>query len=294
MGKAQIASQQFSEAIRLEGSAKVEAQIHTAELAKQQAQLTVDSINAAQGLFASGDQAVALAAKYGIAVNAARFLISEQARLALAAGPTEARSERQGAAGSSDTRAALREQQALTAQSIADAKSQRVLSTGTVNQQIAERKRLYDEAVTKYGKGSAEAIQAETELIQERNSAAKSHSGTLDKQLKLNEGIYDSVAKQRDAMLDIEELTIRDRQQDRADQAKIRAAQAILGDPRKARFHDAARDALALIDVQDRKRANEIASKSATAGAQIIGGKLYQSAPGGALPQAASDRKSVV
>ena len=41
---------------------------------------------------------------------------------------------------------------------------------------------------------------------------------------------------------------------------------------------------LALIDVQDRKRANELAEKSSTAGAQIIGGKLYQSAPGGAPP----------
>jgi hypothetical protein len=143
---------------------------------------------------------------------------------------------------------------------------------------------LYDIAVTQYGKGSAQAINAETDLIQARNSATKSHSGELGKQLKLNEGIYDSVAKQRDAMLDMEELAIRDRQQDRADQAKIRSAQAILADPRKARFHDAARDALALIDVQDRKRANELAEKSSTAGAQIIGGKLYQSAPGGALP----------
>jgi hypothetical protein len=35
-------------------------------------------------------------------------------------------------------------------------------------------------------------------------------------------------------MLDMEELAIRDRQQDRADQAKIRSAQAILADPRKA------------------------------------------------------------
>jgi hypothetical protein len=283
MGKAQIASAQFSQVIQQEGAAKVEAQIHTADLARQQAQLEIDSINAAKGIFASGDQAVALAAKYGIAVNAARFLISEQNKLALGAGPTEGRSERQGAGGNNETRIALEQQR----QEIADAKSLRTLQTGSTAQQIAERKRLYDIAVTQYGKGSAQAIGAETDLIQARNSATKAHSGELNKQLKLNEGIYDSVAKQRDAMLDMEELAIRDRQQDRADQAKIRSAQAILADPRKARFHDAARDALALIDVQDRKRANELAEKSSTAGAQIIGGKLYQSAPGGALPVSA-------
>jgi hypothetical protein len=283
MGKAQIASAQFSQAIQQEGAAKVEAQIHTAELARQQAQLEIDSINAAKGIFASGDQAVALATKYGIAVNAARFLISEQNKLALGAVPTEGRSERQGAGGNNATRIALEQQR----QEIADAKSLRTLQTGSTAQQIAERKRLYDIAVTQYGKGSAQAINAETDLIQARNSATKSHSGELGKQLKLNEGIYDSVSKQRDAMLDMEELAIRDRQQDRADQAKIRSAQAILADPRKARFHDAARDALALIDVQDRKRANELAEKSSTAGAQIIGGKLYQSAPGGALPVSA-------
>lgn len=283
MGRAQIASAQFSQAIQQEGAAKVEAQIHTADLARQQAQLEIDSINAAKGIFASGDQAVALAAKYGIAVNAARFLISEQNKLALGAGPTEGRSERQGAGGNNATRIALEQQR----QEISDAKSLRTLQTGSTSQQIAERKRLYDIAVTQYGKGSVQAINAETDLIQARNSATKSHSGELNKQLKLNEGIYDSVAKQRDAMLDMEELAIRDRQQDRADQAKIRSAQAILADPRKARFHDAARDALALIDVQDRKRANELAGKASTAGAQIIGGKLYQSAPGGALPPAA-------
>jgi hypothetical protein len=86
--------------------------------------------------------------------------------------------------------------------------------------------------------------------------------------------------KQRDAQLDIEELLIRDRQQDRRDAQEAAKAQRILNDPRKARFQDAARDALALIDVQDRQRANAIAEKQSTVNGSIVNGRLLQSVPG--------------
>jgi hypothetical protein len=288
LGKAQIASQQFSQAIQLEGAAKVEAQIHTADLARQQAQLEADSIAAAKGIFASGDQALALATKYGIAVNAARFLISEQQKIALSAGPAEGRAERDTAS----DRSALHTAQRTRADAIADARSARTLATGTASAQIAERQRLFNEAVKLHGKESVEAVSAETALIQARQAAAsaadkagRSRQSALTKELNLSESLYDSLAKQRDAMLDIEELTIRDRQQDRADKAKIAQAQRILASPNaRADFKDAARDSLALIDVLDRKRAAELASKGTTAGASIVNGKLIQSQPGGALP----------
>lgn len=179
-------------------------------------------------------------------------------------------------------------QAARDADAAEKARRDQILQTGSVRQRIAERQREYNEAVARYGKNSAEAIKAQTALIREQQSAAKGVQSGLDKQLRTQEGIYDSLAKQRDAMLDIEELTIRDRQQDREDAVKRRTAERILNSPNAtAEMKARAADALALIDVQDRKRAAEIANKSATAGATIINGKLYQSVGGGAAPGAA-------
>lgn len=147
----------------------------------------------------------------------------------------------------------------------------------TSAQKIAELKR--QQAATT---DPVEKLQLQASIEQERNSAAKSHTSELGKQLTLHESIFDSLNKQRDAALDIEELQITGRQQDRADQAKIKTAQAILGSSSaSADFKARAQDALDLISVQERKRAQALAEKGATAGGAIIGGKVYQSAPGG-------------
>lgn len=292
VGRAQIASEQFSQAIRLEGAAKATTAAQTEQLTRFQAQLTADSANAANGLLGAGDQALILAQKYGIAVNVARELISQQRLIALEGLGTEARSERQGAAGNNDTRTALRE----LADSRASSERDRVNRTGTTAAKIAQAHRDAADAAKQYGATSTQAYDAQTKVIELQQQAAaealrsgKSHTSELNKQLGLQEGIYDSINKQKDALLDIEELTIRDRQQDRKDAAERKTALAILGSANaSADLKARAADALALIDVQDRQRAQAIAEKQATAGGAIVNGRVLQSqvGGGGSLPPA--------
>lgn len=189
-----------------------------------------------------------------------------------------------GSAGSrsSDPSRGDRLQSVRDAEQLELARRDQILATGTLAQRIAIRQQEYADAVKRYGKDSAEAVRAQTALIREQQAAGRGVQTGLSQQLRTQEGIYDSLAKQRDALLDIEELTIRDRQQDREDAAKRRTAEAILRNPNaSADLKARAADALALIDVQDRKRAAELANKQATAGGAIINGKLFQSVPGG-------------
>jgi hypothetical protein len=173
---------------------------------------------------------------------------------------------------------------AQQAQRLQDARDAYALAhANTTAKKIAELRRQQaatDDPVKK--------LQLQTQIEQEIQSGARKHTGELGHQLSLHESIYDSLNKQRDAALDIEELTIRDRQQDRADAAKIKTAQRILASPNaSADLKARAADALDLISVEDRKRAQAIAEKSATAGGAIVNGKLLQSvAGGGALPSA--------
>lgn len=138
-----------------------------------------------------------------------------------------------------------------------------------------------------------ERQEIQNRIDQERLSAAKSHTSELNKQLGLQERVYDSVNKQREAELEIEEARIRDRQQDREDADRVRLAQKILAategrtDDRALAFRGRAEDAIALADVQNRRREFELQQKLATAGASIVNGRLYQSLPGqGGLPPA--------
>lgn len=177
---------------------------------------------------------------------------------------------------------AQKDKDAATAARLQDARDALALARArTAGQRIAELKR--QQAATA---DPVEKLQLQAQIEQAQQSTAKAHTSELGKQLNLHESIYDSLNKQRDAALDIEELTIRDRQQDRADAEKIKTAQRILASPTaSADFKARAQDAIDLISVQDRKRAQELAEKGATAGGQIIGGKVYQSAATG-LPVA--------
>lgn len=138
--------------------------------------------------------------------------------------------------------------------------------------------------------GEKNAIAAEAERAAKGQATAANKLATAEqKRLTLNEGIYDSINKQKEALLDIEELTIRDRQQDREDAAKAKVAQRILGSASaSADIKARAQDALALMDVQNRKREFDIAQKQATVGGSIVNGKLLQSVPTGAVPAPAS------
>lgn len=143
-----------------------------------------------------------------------------------------------------------------------------------------------------FGKDAADRVSIEAQIISLQTKGDKSRESSLNKQLSTHESIYDSINKQKDALLDIEELTIKDRQTDRDDAQKAKTAQAIIAglagrtDARSNDLRGRAEDSLALISVQDRQRAQQLAEKGATAGGTIgPNGKLLQSVPGGgALP----------
>lgn len=268
----------------LEGQIKLQAEAYLA------LNPNIDAAGVASAVAANKiDKAVGDYINMTIAIqNARNQLAALQNQAGLAAGATEGRGERDRPGDRAAAAAAGAEAARQRAADLEQAKRDQILQTGSTRQKIAERERAYAEAVAKYGKNSAEATKAETDLIREKQSASAAYGRGLNQQLNTQERIYDSLAKQRDAMLDIEELTIRDRQQDREDAVKRRTAERILASPNASADAKArAADALALIDVQDRKRAAEIANKSATAGASIINGKLYQSVGGGAASGAA-------
>lgn len=158
---------------------------------------------------------------------------------------------------------------------------QRLAKATTTAAKIAELER--QKAATS---DPVEKVRLETQIINERNSAAKAHTGELNKQLNTQEKIRDSLEAQYKAQLDAAELTIKDRQERRKEDQEIRAAQRILASGRSSQlFKDAAADKLALIDIERQKRALEIQDKSATAGGTIINGKVYQSVPSGGRVQ---------
>jgi len=295
------ATQQSAAALDADAKKKLDSQIATAQLSQQQAQLDADSQRAAQGLLGAGDQALLLAQKYGIAADQAQFLINQQQQLAnktaladqrvgerdpssnLTAAETSKFADlaRQGATAQAAEKKKADEKAAREAEQLQAARDNLALSRATTSaQKIAVLRR--QQAATA---DPVEKLRLQAQIEQAQQSGAKAHTSELGKQLNLHESIYDSLNKQRDAQLDIEELTIRDRQQDRADAEKTRTAQRILASSTaSADLKARAQDALALISVEDRKRAQAIAEKGATAGGAIIGGKVFQSAAGGPLP----------
>ena len=130
---------------------------------------------------------------------------------------------------------------------------------------------------TQIGKNS---ILAQIEGL--KNSTAKGVASAYGKQRQEAEGTFDAINKQKDALLDIQELTIKDRQSRRDEDAKLRTAQRILDSPtQSAEAKARAQDAINLINVERAKRQQQIIEKGQTAGGSIINGKLFQSIPGG-------------
>ena len=127
----------------------------------------------------------------------------------------------------------------------------------------------------------------QNEIDQERASAAKGHTSELNKQLNLNERIYDSVNKQLAAQLDLSAAIIQDRQARRDEQKEIDKADKIIGrlagrtDARALDLLGRATDQRDLDRIQQQQRQLRIQELQATAGASIVNGKLYQSVPGG-------------
>jgi hypothetical protein len=296
---------------------KLDDKIETAQLADQQKQLESDSLRAANGLLGAGDQALILAQKYGIATDQAQFLINAQQQIGNA---TALADQRKGEQTGTDLSAAgfnkFANLRRARDNEIADEKKE------ADKKATAEAKRLADKAAQEaehladlrlqnrliHARDDAAKIailqeqlakttdpikrqELQNQIDLERLSTAKARTGELNKQLKLEESTYDSIQKQRDAELDIEEATIRGRQAARKAAADDKTAQNILRalggrtDARALDFRGRAEDVVALDDVERRRREFDLEAKRRTAGGTIINGKLYQSKPSdGSIP----------
>jgi len=179
MGRAQTAQQAAAEAARaqtqalIDNTTKSQAAASEAEkLSTFQASLASLGGAVAAGLQTSGAAALSLAALYGIAVDKAQQLINAQALLANKP-ITEGRSERDTpadrAAGVTAGALAARERAAA----IATARQNQLLQTGTALQKVAVLQQRYNETVAQFGKGSSQAIDAQTNLIQAQQAAGK-------------------------------------------------------------------------------------------------------------------------
>lgn len=292
----QAQQQQLNDALAEDIKKKIDGQIAAKALADRQKELAADSLLAAKGLLGSGDQALILANKYGIAANQAQFLIDQQAKIAgqgakvstaaralpnttQAAGLLALAQGRQTTAGDINAsqdrynRLKLSELQIAYAGAKTDAQKIAIL-----NQEL----KYTDDQVGKNG------ILAQIEGL--KASGAKAHTSELDKQLNLQERTYDSINKQIDAQLALNEAIVKSRQDERNENEKLKTANrviAALGGRSDARSQDLvarARDDIELIGIEREKRARQQAELAATAGATIRNGKLYQSLPGGGAP----------
>lgn len=106
-------TQVVSDALADELQKKVDSQIAAQQLADTQAQLESDSRLAAQGLLGAGDNALILAERYGIAAEAAQFLIRQQQALANAAALQEQRAGERNPGSSGVAEAAAQEERRL-------------------------------------------------------------------------------------------------------------------------------------------------------------------------------------
>lgn len=111
--RAAQSSQVVSDTLAQELQKKIDSQIATQQLADTQAQLESDSRLAAQGLLGAGDQAVILANKYGIAAEAAQFLIRQQQALSNAAALAEQRAGERSPGASGTAEVAAQEERRL-------------------------------------------------------------------------------------------------------------------------------------------------------------------------------------
>lgn len=121
------------------------------------------------------------------------------------------------------------------------------------------------------------------DLQNQKDTSAKSHTAELNKQLTIQESIYDSINKQRQAALDLAEQQIEGnrltRKENRQNQIlESRLARGGLTPEREAQI----REQIALNTIHQQQRALKQEQTAATAGAAITDkGKLLQSAPGG-------------
>jgi len=244
---------------------------------------------ASLGMLGEGDQAIILAKKLGIAQDAAQLLIN--ANLALAAGKAlvDFRAEERGGKAPDD----------LKSQQTAQAGFDRVHDA-----YLAEEKRKH-QAIVQLRLASAktdaqkiailqqelrgttdvvERLQLQTQIVTLKNSAAKSHTSELGKQLNLEERIADSKEKQLRSAIDAR-LAINDDASKRILEAdESRRAQITANNAKDPRIRALAQLAADRIPLEQAKRALDIRESSATAGGALRDGKIIQGDRGGGLP----------
>lgn len=280
------ATRQNANALSEETLKKIDSQMASAALADEQKRLEADSILAAQGMLSAGNQAEALALKYGFAEEQARFLINAQQQLTNGAALADQRAgERDGGSSRTATqittaadaaRARARRDEQEQARIDAAKRSFAFASLKTDAQRIAFLQRELAGTTD-----LAKRYDLQTQILNLRNNTAKSHTSELGQQLRLSESIYDSEQKRYRAALDARIAENEDARQDILDEDKINRANFAAANARDPRIRALAALEVQRIGLDDAKRNADIQDKLITAGAPIgPGGKLFQSLAG--------------
>ena len=184
-----IAQQQAAAATILEAQAKeqstaqsqlLEAQIQMVAQAYMALNPNIDGAGVASAVAAGKiDAAVGTYINMTLATAKARAeLAALQAQAGMAGGAVEGRSERDTPADRAGAAAAGAAAQRERAAALAAAKSAQVLATGTTAAKRAELQKQYNDAVALHGRESAEAINAQTKLLQAEQSGGGRRTST--------------------------------------------------------------------------------------------------------------------
>jgi hypothetical protein len=285
--------QRSAEASQIDAAQKDAQQAKTALLA-QQSKLAVDQFLALNPTI-DASAAASLAAANGYDPQIQKLIVlaveARNATNALGAlnggGVTEGRSERDTPQQLAQARTAGLQLVRDQAEAQKQAERDRLNRTGTTAQKLKQAERDVAAAANPQARFEAETkvIELRQQLAREQDKGDRSRVSAAEKALNLEEKIRDSKEAQLKATLDAAAAAIKDRQDRRKEDQEIRKAQRILASGRASpEFQAAARDRIALIDVERQQRALDIAQKQATAGGTIINGKVFQSVPGGGGP----------
>jgi len=269
-----IAQQASAAQTMLETQAK-EASTAQSELLAAQIQMVgdaylalnpnIDASGVAQAVAANHiDEAVGTYIQQVIAIQKTKNeLAALQAQAGVQTGGasvTEGRSERSSAGELAQSRAAGAAGQRERAAALAAAKSAQVMATGTTAQKRAELQKQYNDAVAAHGRESAEAINAQTKLLQleqqggSKRTGAKAATGQRLATIEQNTGQrladIDKATQQKLAAIDKKAADDRIAAQKRLSQAMAQSA--------AQRRADNEADDLDLIGVKDEKEAAKL------------------------------------
>lgn len=199
---ATIAAQQQTMALAVHAQQTIQSAIETERLSQFQAMLASMGGPVAAGLMSAANAAAVLASQYNITAGEALRLIQLQAQLANAQAASALGIDKysdsvQRMITGGRSAASVQESQKQAdvviqnVKRVNEAKRQQVLATGTANEQIKQRESDLAAAERQYGRNSAEYINAETALQQERAQRARgagraAGAAKLSDQAKLN------------------------------------------------------------------------------------------------------------